>query len=178
MSTITTYIHPYILIDFFLLVKSHHAACYSHIHRDLRRHSPNKNHLLAGVRMERRVIYLLSSPQLIFCKARNVIPFSTTKINKPHHVEYCIWHLHHSKCKTMPYSLFRCLVEFRQFGVLQVMPFSYVHPTSYSVLFVSLEEMRSKHPPLTTYRLAPRKYIPCRYHYDFTSAVGACTIPA
>lgn len=57
-------------------VEGHHAARDGHVHWDLSRHPPYQGHLLTCVRVEGRVIRVLSSPQLIFREAGGNDPLS------------------------------------------------------------------------------------------------------
>jgi hypothetical protein len=47
------------------LVEGHHPSSYQHVHGHLRRHPPYHGHLLAGVRVESRVVESLGAPQLL-----------------------------------------------------------------------------------------------------------------
>lgn len=53
-----------------LLVKGHHAPSNGHVHRNLRRHAADQDHLLAGVGMESRIENIFSFPQFIFRQTR------------------------------------------------------------------------------------------------------------
>lgn len=53
-----------------LLVKGHHAPSNRHVHRNLRRHAANQDHLLAGVGVESRVEYIFCFPKIILRQSR------------------------------------------------------------------------------------------------------------
>lgn len=66
-----------------LLVESQHSSGDEHVARHLSAHPPKQEHLLASVRMERRVVERFGLPQLLHCHLRVVLALRIVQHNLP-----------------------------------------------------------------------------------------------